>query len=143
VCWCCSAPVPHITKQAWDLVSLCNGVLVGFVAITACAHVVEPWAAIINGAIGGLVSQAADACRVLMMGVGLLRGAQGHQAFSLEKRQHQPSTTVHCNEALLPAFLPAVLWVGINQHVLRLTELLWIAPPSCPYRSLTVCAGCS
>jgi ammonia channel protein AmtB len=49
---------PSVSLQAWDLVSLCNGVLVGFVAITACAHVVEPWAAIINGAIGGLVSQS-------------------------------------------------------------------------------------
>jgi ammonia channel protein AmtB len=47
---------PSVSLQAWDLVSLCNGVLVGFVAITACAHVVEPWAAIIIGAIDGLVS---------------------------------------------------------------------------------------
>jgi Amt family ammonium transporter len=37
-------------------VSLCNGVLVGLVSVTACAHVVEPWAAILDGFLGGLVS---------------------------------------------------------------------------------------
>lgn len=42
--------------KAWDLVSVCNGVLVGFVAITAGAHVLEPWAAIIAGFIGVFVS---------------------------------------------------------------------------------------
>ncbi|KAF5826679.1 ammonium transporter AmtB-like domain-containing protein [Dunaliella salina] len=39
----------------WDLGALCNGVLVGFVSITAGAHVVEPWAAIIAGFVGALV----------------------------------------------------------------------------------------
>ncbi len=43
-------------QKAWDLVSLCNGCLVGFVSITANCHVVEPWAAIICGFFGGLVS---------------------------------------------------------------------------------------
>ncbi|GFH06637.1 ammonium transporter [Haematococcus lacustris] len=42
-------------NKAWDLISMCNGVLVGFVVITACAHVVEPWAAIVNGICGGLI----------------------------------------------------------------------------------------
>lgn len=42
-------------QKAWDLVCLCNGCLVGFVAITANAHVVEPWAAIINGFCAGLI----------------------------------------------------------------------------------------
>mmetsp|Transcript_8516 Transcript_8516/g.22796 ORF Transcript_8516/g.22796 Transcript_8516/m.22796 type:complete len:522 (+) Transcript_8516:168-1733(+) len=42
-------------NKAWDLVSLCNGVLVGFVSITAGAHVVEPWAALIAGFVGGLI----------------------------------------------------------------------------------------
>ncbi|KAJ9526932.1 hypothetical protein QJQ45_025361 [Haematococcus lacustris] len=41
-------------NKAWDLISMCNGVLVGFVVITACAHVVEPWAAIVNGVCGAL-----------------------------------------------------------------------------------------
>ncbi|GFR44280.1 hypothetical protein Agub_g5487 [Astrephomene gubernaculifera] len=40
--------------RGWDLVGLCNGILCGFVAITACCHVVEPWAAIICGACAGL-----------------------------------------------------------------------------------------
>ncbi|KAG2486763.1 hypothetical protein HYH03_014562 [Edaphochlamys debaryana] len=40
--------------RGWDLCGLCNGILCGFVAITACCHVVEPWAAIICGAIAGL-----------------------------------------------------------------------------------------
>ncbi|GFH08110.1 ammonium transporter, partial [Haematococcus lacustris] len=43
-----------VLGTAWDLISMCNGVLVGFVVITACAHVVEPWAAIVNGICGGL-----------------------------------------------------------------------------------------
>lgn len=43
-------------SKSWDLASLCNGVLVGFVSITAGAHVVEPWAAIIAGMCGALVS---------------------------------------------------------------------------------------
>lgn len=41
--------------QAWDLLAVCNGVLCGFVAITAGAHVLEPWAAIIDGAVADLV----------------------------------------------------------------------------------------
>jgi Amt family ammonium transporter len=41
-------------KRTWDLPGFCNGILSGFVAITACCHVVEPWAAIICGALAGL-----------------------------------------------------------------------------------------
>jgi len=37
---------------AWDLLDVCNGALVGFVSITAGAAVVEPWAAIVVGAVG-------------------------------------------------------------------------------------------
>ena len=36
-------------KKAWSVVDCCNGALVGFVSITCCAHVVEPWAAILCG----------------------------------------------------------------------------------------------
>ena len=42
-------------ENVWDLVNCCNGILSGFVAITACCHVVEPWAAIICGACAGMV----------------------------------------------------------------------------------------
>lgn len=47
--------VTKLRTGNWDLVELCNGVLCGFVAITAGAHVVEPWAAILDGAAGALV----------------------------------------------------------------------------------------
>ncbi|KXZ42195.1 hypothetical protein GPECTOR_185g278 [Gonium pectorale] len=40
--------------RGWDLVGMCNGILCGFVAITACCHVVEPWAAIICGGVAGV-----------------------------------------------------------------------------------------
>ncbi|GLI67715.1 hypothetical protein VaNZ11_011983 [Volvox africanus] len=43
-----------IRRRGWDLVGLCNGILCGFVAITACCHVVEPWAAIICGLVAGI-----------------------------------------------------------------------------------------
>lgn len=44
-----------IRTKSWDLVCCCNGALCGFVAITANAHVVEPWAALICGLVGGWV----------------------------------------------------------------------------------------
>ncbi|GFR51936.1 hypothetical protein Agub_g14457 [Astrephomene gubernaculifera] len=47
-----------IRNKAWDLVAGCNGALVGFVTITAGAHVVEPWAALIAGLTGGWVFDA-------------------------------------------------------------------------------------
>eukprot|EP00879_Flechtneria_rotunda_P013286 GHRR01013874.1.p1 GENE.GHRR01013874.1~~GHRR01013874.1.p1 ORF type:complete len:375 (+),score=80.53 GHRR01013874.1:903-2027(+) len=44
-----------VRHKAWDLISVCNGALVGFVSITAGAAVVEPWAAIIAGIVGSLI----------------------------------------------------------------------------------------
>lgn len=41
--------IGFLFKKSWDVVGVCNGVLVGFVAITAGAHVLEPWAAICDG----------------------------------------------------------------------------------------------
>lgn len=41
--------------QAWDLLAVCNGVLCGFVAVTAGCHVLEPWAAIIDGIVADIV----------------------------------------------------------------------------------------
>jgi len=47
-----------VRHKAWDLISVCNGALVGFVSITGSAAVVEPWAAIIAGIIGSLIFDA-------------------------------------------------------------------------------------
>ena len=44
-----------IQTGTWDLVTSCNGALAGLVAITAGTSVLQPWAAIIAGAIGALV----------------------------------------------------------------------------------------
>lgn len=41
--------------KAWDVISLCNGALVGFVAVTAGANVLEPWAAIIDGMVAAWI----------------------------------------------------------------------------------------
>ena len=42
-------------NKAWDLLAVCNGVLCGFVAVTAGCHVLEPWAAIIDGACASII----------------------------------------------------------------------------------------
>ncbi|EFJ47696.1 hypothetical protein VOLCADRAFT_61118 [Volvox carteri f. nagariensis] len=47
--------VAFTRHKAWDLVAGCNGALVGFVTVTAGAHVLEPWAALIAGSTGALV----------------------------------------------------------------------------------------
>jgi Amt family ammonium transporter len=44
-----------VRTGAWDLLAVCNGALVGFVSITAGACVLEPWAAMIAGAVGALI----------------------------------------------------------------------------------------
>jgi ammonia channel protein AmtB len=41
-----------VRTGAWDLLAVCNGALVGFVSVTAGAAVLEPWAAIVAGAVG-------------------------------------------------------------------------------------------
>jgi len=46
-CW----KISHL----YDAPSMCNGVLAGLVAVTASCNVIEPWAAIIIGIIGGFV----------------------------------------------------------------------------------------
>jgi Amt family ammonium transporter len=50
----CVLPQTH----GWDLIAGCNGALVGFVSITASTNVVEPWAAIICGLVGGWIFDA-------------------------------------------------------------------------------------
>ena len=49
------AGVAKVTDNKWDLGQMCNGILAGLVSITAGCSVVESWASIIIGAIGGLI----------------------------------------------------------------------------------------
>ncbi|GLC53594.1 hypothetical protein PLESTB_000766500 [Pleodorina starrii] len=44
-----------LRTRTFDLYALCNGVLCGFVAVTAGCHVYEPWAAVICGAGAGII----------------------------------------------------------------------------------------
>ncbi|KAG2488753.1 hypothetical protein HYH03_012751 [Edaphochlamys debaryana] len=41
--------------RSWDLFAITNGILCGFVAVTAGCHVYEPWAAILCGACAGVI----------------------------------------------------------------------------------------
>lgn len=50
--------VSFVRHRSWDLVAVCNGTLVGFVSITAGAHVLEPWAALLAGSIGLVIFEA-------------------------------------------------------------------------------------
>lgn len=47
--------ISFLRHKAYDLIYVCNGVLCGFVAITAGCHVVEPWAAIIAGFVAAII----------------------------------------------------------------------------------------
>lgn len=49
---------PPTLSQAWDLISTCNGCLVGFVVVTAGCHVLEPWAAFGGCFVGGWIFDA-------------------------------------------------------------------------------------
>lgn len=46
-------------RRSWDLMGVCNNVLVGLVSITAGAHVIEPWAALIAGMVGACLFESA------------------------------------------------------------------------------------
>ncbi len=46
--------------RKWETVNVCNGVLAGLVGITAGCSVVEPWAAMLCGAIAAIVFGVAD-----------------------------------------------------------------------------------
>ena len=59
----CLGPCPTLLPplhrlKSWDLTSLCNGVLVGFVSVTSGAAVYEPWAAILCAVMGVMVFDA-------------------------------------------------------------------------------------
>ncbi|EFJ41931.1 hypothetical protein VOLCADRAFT_67734 [Volvox carteri f. nagariensis] len=45
--------------RSWDLTYLCNGMLVGFVSITAGCSVLEPWAALLCGGVAAVLFEAA------------------------------------------------------------------------------------
>lgn len=49
-------------NKAWDLIAICNGALVGLVSITAGSNVIEPWAGILAGFVGGWIFDAT--CRL-------------------------------------------------------------------------------
>ncbi|GLI60266.1 hypothetical protein VaNZ11_002356 [Volvox africanus] len=57
-----------LRTRTFDLYALCNGVLCGFVAVTAGCHVYEPWAAILCGAGAGIIF---DLASLLLLKLGV------------------------------------------------------------------------
>ena len=47
--------IKYFLDGIWDLVSVCNGLLAGLVAVTSSCSVIEPWAALICGFVGAFV----------------------------------------------------------------------------------------
>jgi ammonium transporter, Amt family len=46
--------VAHVATGAYDLFDMCNGILAGLVSVTASAGCIQPWSAIVIGAVGAL-----------------------------------------------------------------------------------------
>lgn len=50
----------RVTTGCYDLIAVCNGILSGLVAVTAACAVIEPWAALLVGALGALLFAPAE-----------------------------------------------------------------------------------